>query len=239
MRYHGGKTRAGKKISTVIQDIIDDNQSSIKGYCEPFCGACGVLSHLTHNRNLNFLAGDKNGSMIEMWTRMQEGWEPDIRHMDSDYYEKLKWDGEISAQKGFIGHVMSYGGIYFQAYCEDLVDRLPSAKKNVMDRCDKLRNVAFSCGDYSMYSELTNYVIFCDPPYEKLSRYYDENNVRMTFDSDTFWAWCKMMSEKNIVIVNEMSTKLSEHEYNRVELVPRSIGYKKSDKHVEYLYVIL
>jgi len=241
MKYHGGKTRSGKKISNIIQEIID-NDENIEGYCEPFCGACGVIKHLPQNNDkLTFLAGDTNGSMIEMWKSLQIGWEPDISNVSKEYYLSLKGNGESSAQKGFIGHCLSFGGLYFKVYMEELVLRIGTAKKNVIRRGECLDNVTFSNGDYTQFSHLKKNIIFCDPPYQKLNKYYDEYDNRLKFDHDSFWDWCGEMKKNNVIIVNEMSgiEKAISLSSKVVEFTPRNLKYGKySNSETESLYIM-
>lgn len=226
MRYHGGKSRAGKGIASILQEVINKKKSLV-GYCEPFCGACGVLSHMTLLNEIQIIAGDSNKSLICMWKSLCDGWVPDISNATRKRYIQLKGNGESSAEKGFLGHVVSYGGLYFKTFTESLVPRLPSSKRSVIRISEKLRNVKFQEGDYTQFSELENHLIFCDPPYEKNSRYFDENNKLVKFDSMSFWNWCKYMSEKNnIIVVNEMSGVQNSDEWEEVSLPSRLITYK-------------
>ena len=241
MKYHGGKTRVGEKISNIIQELIDNNEQ-IKGYCEPFCGACGVIKHLTqNNQKLEFVAGDNHESMIKMWKSLQTGWEPDISNISKEYYLSLKGNGESSAQKGFIGHCLSFGGLYFKVYMEELVPRIENSKKNIIKRSLDIKNVSFSVGDYTQFSHLKNNIIFCDPPYQKLNKYYDEYDNRLNFDNDLFWEWCGEMKKNNIVIVNEMSgiENTVTMDSNIIELKPRNLNYGKyTNSETESLYVM-
>ena len=71
--YHGGKQRIGKQIADIIVneslDIADDENITIKGYCEPFCGMLGVYQHIIYDEYIKKLAGDTNKSVIMMWKK--------------------------------------------------------------------------------------------------------------------------------------------------------------------------
>ena len=82
--YHGGKQRIGKKLSEIIveasYDISNEENLTIKGYCEPFCGMLGVYRHIPKQlenkfeKKLTYKAGDVNKSVIMMWKDVQKGW---------------------------------------------------------------------------------------------------------------------------------------------------------------------
>jgi len=238
MRYHGGKSRSGKKISLILKDLINSNPN-ITSYCEPFCGGCGVLSHMTSIPNIAFFGGDANESVISMWKSLVEGWVPDISTVTRERYIELKGNGEVSAEKGFVGHVVSYGGLYFKTFTESLIPRLPSAQKSVINTSRMLSNVNFQPGDYTQFSYLKNSVIFCDPPYEKNNRYFDEHNRLRKFDSVRFWKWCDQMSLNNIIVVNEMSNIIDKSKWTKISLPSRLVRYKNVLKEIEESIFIL
>lgn len=45
--------------------------------------------------------------------------------------------------------------------------------------------------------------MYCDPPYEIRSRYYDEYNNKLDFDWNEFWEFCVMLSHNNVVVISE------------------------------------
>jgi len=207
MRYHGGKTRIGKSISEKIQFIIDNSGVLINGYIEPFCGMCGVFVHVVHKTNLpSYIASDNNASVIKMWEDLRDGWRPDIENFNKTKFIEMKGDGNSSSSKGFFGHAMTFGALYFQCYRQDLHHLLEYSMRDIVKRSKILEKVEFRSCDYkSILTEkkIQNKLIFCDPPYETISRYYDEFNNRLSFDSDEFWILCENMSKKNIVVISE------------------------------------
>ena len=71
MRYHGGKSKSGNRLSKILQEILDNNKH-IETYCEPFSGACGIFTHIAPaNENLSLLAGDQNKSMVMCFGKRQ------------------------------------------------------------------------------------------------------------------------------------------------------------------------
>jgi DNA adenine methylase len=211
--YHGGKQRGGKVIANAIYDISmeieDEYDFTIKGYCEPFCGMLGVYKHMPKlfdesHPKLKYKAGDINESVIKMWKASQKGWVPPSKCTEKKYMN-LK-DSKSSALKGFIGHAYGFGGIYFGAFRSNYhkyKDNKTSAK-NVTKIAKELSSVKFyqPC-KYTKFSNLKGHVIYCDPPYAKYNRYYDEKMNRRVFDTEKFWDWCRKMSKDNIVFISE------------------------------------
>ena len=206
MRYHGGKTRLGKCIAETIQKILHEAGVEIDGYIEPFCGMCGVLVHVVQRCNLaSYEASDNNSSVIEMWKHLRKGWRPDLSSFDEKQFQNMKGDGQSSAPKGFFGHAVTFGALYFQSYRPELVKLLDYSSRDVVKRSLILQDVVFRSCDYKelLREKVTNKLIYCDPPYEKRSRYYDEFNKQLVFDSDALWSVCEQLSEKNIIVISE------------------------------------
>jgi DNA adenine methylase len=238
--YHGGKQRIGKKIAKMIYDTVEN--IDIKGYCEPFCGMLGVYQHipeLFENRDLVYKAGDVNKSVILMWNKAKRGWKPPTK-TTAETYEKLKIS-RPSAEKAFIGHQCSFGGLYFRVFRKERCKNLTSSSKNVQRVSKLVRDVKFTPGKYTQFSNLKGYVIYCDPPYSQYSDYYEEvgeSRKKIKFDHEAFWDWCRRMSEHNIVFVSEYSAP---RDFKVVKKVKSNISHGrpgKTDKNVEKLYVI-
>ena len=212
--YHGGKQRIGKKIGNLIIDISEEIEGEegfiIKGYCEPFCGRLGVYQHIPelfkdHKPKLKYKAGDINKSVIKMWKAAQKGWKPSIELITKKEFMEMKYNGKSSAEKGFVGHFYGYMGKYFQPF--DNRHSL-SSRKIASDKISliahKLKNVSFSYGKYTRYSNLKNYIIYCDPPYQKQAHYYTESGEHIKpFNHLKFWKWCRKMSRNNIIFISE------------------------------------
>lgn len=217
--YHGGKQRIGKELSEIIYDesldIEDEYDFTIKGYCEPFSGMLGVYRHIpelfkeTHPK-MKYVAGEINESVVKMWDAAKKGWKPPTKTTKKEF-ERLK-KSPPSSLKGYVGHQYSYGGQYFQGYAPSYGNSKYSTKasKRVIDIAKQIKNVQLKQGDYTQFSKLKGYIIYCDPPYEKTrSQYYknrgtDENkkNIVKKFNTEKFYEWCRFMSEKNIIFVS-------------------------------------
>jgi DNA adenine methylase len=203
--YHGGKQRIGLQIAEYIHYISSSvlpSDIKIDGYCEPFVGMCGVYRYipiLFGEKNLKYLAGDTNKSVIKMWTQVQKGWRPPVSTTEKEY-NSLR-EGPPSALKGYIGHQYSFGGQFFMGYSTKYGKTPDStrASNNVVEIGKSMESVEFKYGSYEQYSNLKNYIIYCDPPYENSSQRYTAMNG---FLSEEFWEWCRKMARRNIIFVS-------------------------------------
>ena len=203
--YHGGKQKQGFKIATAIADKTQG--ISMVGYCEPFCGMCGVYRHIPQllGDNICYLAGDINESVIKMWSATQDGWKPPIECNEQEF-NNISSNKTSSEIRGFIGHACTFGGQYFGSYksSRENTKHLQTQSERVQTIANELKNVFFSNGEYTQFSHLKRYIIYCDPPYNSTeNRYYDEYGNKHNFDYSKFLEWCNMMSENNLVIISE------------------------------------
>lgn len=206
-RYHGGKQLSGRRISSYMLDFVSSD-GSYDGYCEPFCGMLGVYRHMypaLDSNETKFLAGDINASVIAMWQKAQTGWIPPSTCTEEEFM-KMKYDGLVTAEKGFLGHQLSFGGVYFASYVGRYNGNIncKSAALRVHELAFAMPNINFECKDYKQYACLENYIIYCDPPYKNtVQQYRSEFREGIVFEHDTFWQWVREMSCKNMVFVSE------------------------------------
>ena len=202
-RYHGGKQRIGKEIAKIISEKVGEMDIEINGYCEPFCGMLGVYQHipeLFQNRDMKYKAGDMNESVCMMWKAVQEGWIPP-NSCSQEKYNELQNDETSSAEKGYIGHQFSFGGGYFRGHtekCKGAQTYFKNVPAKICKIARDLQDVEFSYGSYTQFSDLQNYIIYCDPPYVNTRCKYAEK-----FDSEEFWEWIRRMSKTNVIFVSE------------------------------------
>jgi len=201
-RYHGGKQRIGKIIAEVIAEKVKETDIEIQGYCEPFCGMLGVYQHIPQyfeERQMLYRAGDTNESVIMMWQQAQQGWVPPISCSESTY-NRLKNQKGSSAEKAYIGYQFSFGGQYFIGYNGKYGNATSyrSVPKKVSKIANELKDVDFTTGPYTQFSNLRNHVIYCDPPYANTKCTYPGK-----FDSNSFWNWVREMSKTNVIFVSE------------------------------------
>jgi site-specific DNA-adenine methylase len=202
-QYHGGKQRIGLEIAERIASISTSFGGGIKGYVEPFSGMLGVYQHIPERLVVDtYLAGDVNKSVIAMWRRAQKGWKPPTSTTEAQY-DTLRAQARSSALKGFIGHACSWRGIYFSPF-RSRTD-LRHSSERVQDIVKKVEKVFFVHSEYNKFAGLKGYVIYCDPPYFKSSRYYDEKGRALKFNHEKFYKWAERMAKNNLVFISENS----------------------------------
>jgi DNA adenine methylase len=248
--YSGGKFRIGKKLAKIIyeesNDIEDEYEFTIKGYCEPFCGMLGVYQHIPdlfkeNVSKLNYKAGDMNKSVIKMWQSAQTGWKPPT-YITKEEFDRLKKQDVSSAVKGYVGHQYSYGGQYFEGYSPKYgKSKNSSVQSNRVSKIGSdLKNVTFKSGSYTQYSRLKGYVIYCDPPYPNTyyKHYHNGDGKKADFDHEEFWEWCRKMCDDNIVFVSSYTApKDFENIYSNSHILTgANVGKKK--KRVERLFLM-
>jgi site-specific DNA-adenine methylase len=204
--YHGGKSRICKQIAKAIYE--NTNTENIRGYVEPFCGALGVYQYIPNlfsPYKLKYKGSDINKSLISMIKKAQKGWKPPTRRITKKEFQKYKYDGKISANKGFIGHVYSFRGVYLGGYFSYSKTKIEHNSKNVQRITKELKNVKFTTGDYTQFSKLKKYIIYCDPPYADTQQKYSsgEKFASNKFDNSAFWKWAVAMSKYNVIFVSE------------------------------------
>ena len=210
-QYHGGKFKIGKDIAKIIYDTCKDKKYN--GYCEPFCGMLSVYKNI-HNLfesgsqvSFEYKAGDFNHCLIKMWKKAQTGWKPSTKKISKEKFLSLKHNDKVTAYKGFVGFVWDFRGHFFTSFAHTKYKTVHNSSIRVNEIGIQLKNVDFQVGDYTNYSNLKNFIIYCDPPYKNTaSRFYNGIDRKMAkFDSEQFWEWCIEMSKHNIVFVSEYS----------------------------------
>lgn len=206
-RYTGGKARLGHHIASIIRNVVDEYKLDIKGYVEPFSGMLGCYRHIPalfedyekeQKIKLDYLAGDINGSIIEMWKATKNGWIP-----PTEFYTKKQWinlretDG-FSALKGFVGLAYSFRGIYFSGYTDN--KNIKYSSQNVVNVGKLVNRVNFRQDSYESFSDLKGFIFYLDPPYKNVQNTYIEK-----FDYGKFQLWVEKMRKHNTIFISEYS----------------------------------
>ena len=162
MKYLGGKHRLGKEIAKVLKFLFPSH----KKYLEPFCGALGVLRHMSSEYKC--LASDLQCDMIKLWKEVKNNTFIPPKKITNKYYEKIKKSKGPTSMRGFVGFLCSWNGMYFAGLAE-----YKNTKRNVVNEAindikkirPQIKNVKFMCKSYEKHSP-KNTLIYCDPPYE-------------------------------------------------------------------------
>jgi site-specific DNA-adenine methylase len=213
--YPGGKKYKGKEIAEVmynfIQNFEKENDSKYEkfiGYCEPFCGMLGVYENSlelfeNHTPKLKYKAGDRNPYIITLWKGLQKGWKPPTSCSEKKYYQ-MKDTEDISLETIFVGFACSIRGVFRSTYFP------PNNVKMQAEHCitigEKARKnkIKFTIGEYTQFSVLQKYIIYCDPPYFGTQNAYHIGDTKNNeFDYTKFLIWCDKMSEHNLVFISD------------------------------------
>ena len=207
----GSKNRIAKYIAPIIQEKIDTN--NIKTYIEPFVGGANMIDKI---RCENRIGSDYNKYLIALLNHVASGKElysevprelyNDVRATYKNENCKYK-DWEV----GNIGFIASFNGRWFDGgyakagYTSAGIYRnyYDEAKRNILAQYESIKDVEFYCRNYTYYlnNNVSNAVIYCDPPYANTKQYANAK----TFDYEKFWEDMKELSKNNIVLISELN----------------------------------
>ena len=201
----GSKSKIKKDILPILQKIIDDN--NISTYIEPFVGGANIIDSI---KCQNKIGGDKSETLIELLKYVRDGGELPSEVSKELYDEVRRNKNNDKYDKWFIGaigYLASYNGRYFDGgYAKTIITKTGAirnyydeAKRNLENQSKYLQGIDFIYGEYTQFSNISNSLIYCDPPYKDTKQY----NTSKNFNHDMFWEWCRTMSENNIVIISE------------------------------------
>jgi site-specific DNA-adenine methylase len=206
--YQGGKKRLGKRIHDVIILLEKDLNMEEQPYLEPFVGMAGVLKHFGKDIDSNRMlyASDVNKDLILMWQDIQKGWKPPKTCSEAKY-EKLKNSNNHSAERGYIGVVASWGGIFFHAYRlkyqKGKKDFMKEGYQGIQDIKPYIMNVQFKSTSYDNIIPAGDMTIYCDPPYKGNKLGLNKHSFFQNFDHIKFWDTMREWSKTNLVIISE------------------------------------
>ena len=154
------------------------------------------------------IGNDIHPQLIAMFNALQNGWVPPS-HISEEEYNSVRLNKESYPDYyvGYVGFNSTYGAKYFGGYARSFKsdgvtprDQSNEAYRNLINQLPNIMGVKFICSDYlnNQYCNLKNSVIYCDPPYLGTTKYSTE-----TFDYESFWNWCRKMSEHNKIFISE------------------------------------
>lgn len=183
MRYLGGKHR----ISEFIVTNIDKIRTTEDTYLEPFVGSAAILSKMA-NKFDKVIASDIHEDLILMYKELQKGWVPP-KWVSREEYNKLK-HLQPSALRGIVGFGSSFGGKWFGGYTDTVFDKhhnrdtkpyMNAAVNSLLKIVSDIQSVEFIHCDYTHHKPKSNWLVYCDPPYNGTTSY------NSYFNSDKFW----------------------------------------------------
>jgi DNA adenine methylase len=205
MRYYGGKGVVGKQISKIILYLFNDPNAI---YIEPFCGALGVLRHVSTYYKKCY-ANDLSKDLI-MLHKSVKGGKFENPRINKEKWLEYKYSSKTSAGRAFAGHGCSYGGVWFNGYIDDPTNN-DMIYSSLVRIAPKIQNTIFFNKTYIdflddfPFEKGQSYVIYLDPPYGGTCNLPFEKKEK--FDTDRFWETARKLSKmKNVkIIVSEVS----------------------------------
>jgi site-specific DNA-adenine methylase len=151
----------------------------------------------------NYKLGDKNPYIIKIWRFLKVGWIP-YDSCTKEIYDASKTKSDV--QSIFLGYACSYLGIFRNTYMPNRNIKRQADACVEIGKILKTNNVVLKSGDYTDFSSLKGFIIYCDPPYRNTQAPYYVGNIRGDkFDYKVFIDWCLEMSKYNLVYISEYS----------------------------------
>ena len=205
MNYMGSKASIARYILPIIQQYV--NKYKIKTYIEPFVGGANVIDRIDAETRIG---SDINKYLIALLDHVSKG-ERLLGYCNKELYAEVRdfYNGNSIENYadwfvGEIGFLASFNGRFFDGgYAKSGFDNgkfrdyYKEHYTNLM--CQNLREIDFRCCDYHDYKDYENCLFYCDPPYADTKEYSTK------FDSDEFFEFARNLSERNIVIISELS----------------------------------
>ena len=199
----GSKSQIAKHILPIILDGRKDGQY----YVEPFCGGCNMIDKVPGNR----IANDGNPYLIAMWEALSWGWDPPKIISREHYCEVRECYNQNTDEYpmhyiAWVGFMGSFNSKFFGGYSGHSVtdaaggvrDYIGESSRNILAQVPSLDGVQFTNCNYTDMVIPPNSIIYCDPPYEGVSKY------KYSIDHEKFWAWCReRVAEGHDVFISE------------------------------------
>ena len=193
----GSKNRIAKEILPIML-----NEREERVWVEPFVGGANMIDKVQGQR----IGADINPYLIDALIAIRDSVDdlPKNNHdfTESDYKQLRKNDDY--KYKGYAGFAFSYGGKWLGGWSRTdktsikQRDYVAESYRNAVNQSPLLQGIELITKNYLDLEIPENSLIYCDPPYEGVTKYKDD------FNHSEFWQWCRNMASKgHIVFVSE------------------------------------
>ena len=206
MKYMGSKARFSKEILPIILK----DRTADQWYIEPFAGGMNAICKVGGKR----IANDIHYHLIQMWKELIGGWIP--KKITKEEYSEVRTDQSKYPAYfvGWVGFNCSYSGKWFGGFAGDYYDKGKNYKINgertvlrnyqleaistTLKQVKEMKGVIFQNKPYYELELPPNSIVYCDPPYEGTTKYYND------FNHIFFWNWVRNINKQgHTVFVSE------------------------------------
>lgn len=242
MKYLGSKSKYAKYIVPILQRTIDEN--NVKMYIEPFCGGCNIIDKIKCDSKFTY---DQSDTLIALLQAAATNFDTIPLSCDLEMWKKGKgWvkDGIMPEDMTMteIGATEWLGSFCAGGFPRGMAKDTPTrhyyqeAYNNLKKQSPNLKGIEFKCQPYWELSQnLSNAVIYCDPPYEGTIGYNYKNKSTMNYTN--FWNWIRLISQNNYVFVSEQHAP-DDFEIIWEKEVKRTTNKDNNYKATEKLFVL-
>jgi DNA adenine methylase len=195
MKYMGSKSRIAKYIIPIMLNKRKPEQY----WVEPFVGGGNIIDKVGGKR----IGADINKYVIEALISIRD-YVDELPKNNSEFteedYKKLRL-GDNYKHKGFAGFAYSFGGKWLGGWRRDKIgqrDYVKEAYLNAIKQSTNLQDTTLTNISYQSLKIPEQSLIYCDPPYEGVTKYKD------SFNTGLFWQWCReKVKDGHTVFVSE------------------------------------
>lgn len=197
MKYMGSKNRIAKHILPIM--LAEAEKHNITTWVEPFVGGGNMIDKVPET--FRRVGTDLNPHTIAAMLAIRDFVERLPSDVSREDYNKLKGTTPHPINS-WIRFECSFGSKLDNGWASNSQGRNYAEKgKNLaLKQSPNIQSVEFLCCSYLDLTEnITNSLIYCDPPYQGATGYKTGQ-----FNHEEFFDWCRLMKSKgNVVFVSE------------------------------------
>ena len=236
MRYLGSKRRIIKEL---IPFLLKD-EKNMDYYIEPFVGGCNSIIEVKKVSKLKCIGIDNNPYLILFLNELKKGWKPPKKVSENLYQElrieqKNKTFDEVNdpVLTAYVGLLMSFSAKWFGGYRRSSDrDEHKIAYQQAINLSKNISDIDFIFASYNEYPIPDSSIIYCDPPYKKVTTgYYNKN-----FNHEEFYKWCMKIKNSDNRLFLSSYTAPKEFTCLWSKKVRTMVEVKKYKNNIEKLY---
>lgn len=196
MKYMGSKNRIAKHILPIMLKEMEEKGHTT--WVEPFVGGGNMIDKVPEKYKR--IGADLNEHTIAAMLGIRDFVNNLPSQVSKDMYKEIKGSSPHPINS-WIRFECSFGSKLDNGFASNSAGRNYAEKgKNLaLKQSPKIQGVKFICCSYEDLSNVTNSLIYCDPPYQGTTGYKTG-----TFNHKAFFEWCREMKSKgNSVFVSE------------------------------------